>query len=88
MFALSQIPAFLDVNSVFFSVLDYPVSYVEFMGAATGLVSVALAAKSNIWTWASGLVNVTCFFLIFYQVQLYSGMFLQVYFLRRAFTAG
>jgi len=80
MFALSQIPALLDVNSVFFSVLDYPVSYVEFIGATTGLVSVTLAAKSNIWTWASGLINVACFFLIFYQVQLYSDMFLQVYF--------
>lgn len=80
MFAFSQIPAFLDVNSVFFSVLDYPVSFVEFTGAATGLISVLLAAKSNIWTWASGLINVACFFLIFYQVQLYSDMFLQVYF--------
>ncbi len=80
MFVLSQVPAFLDVNSVFFSVLGYPVSYVEFIGATTGLVSVLLAAKSNIWTWASGLINVVCFFLIFYQVQLYSDMFLQVYF--------
>jgi len=80
MFAFSQIPAFLDVNSVFFSVLDYPVSYVEFTGAITGLVSVLLAAKSNIWTWASGLINVACFFSIFYQVQLYSDMFLQIYF--------
>ena len=80
MSVLSQIPVFLDVNSVFFSILDYPVSYVEFTGAITGLVSVLLAAKSNIWTWASGLINVACFFLIFYQVQLYSDMFLQVYF--------
>ena len=54
MSVLSQIPVFLDVNSVFFSILDYPVSYVEFTGATTGLVSVLLAAKSNIWTWASG----------------------------------
>lgn len=80
MLAFLQIPALLDVNSVFFSVWNYPVSYVEFVGATTGLVSVALAAKSNIWTWASGLLNVACFFLIFYQVQLYSDMFLQVYF--------
>jgi len=80
MFVSSQIPNFLDVNSVFFTILDYPVSYVEFIGTTTGLISVLLAAKSNIWTWAAGLVNVACFFLIFYQVQLYSDMFLQVYF--------
>ena len=70
----------LDINSVFFNVLNYPVSYVEFVGTFAGLISVWLAAKSNIWTWPTGLVNVVCFFVIFYQVQLYSDMFLQAYF--------
>lgn len=79
MFA-SEIAEFFDVNRIFFTVLDYPISYVEFVGTATGLVSVLLAAKSNIWTWATGLINVACFFIIFYRVQLYSDMFLQIYF--------
>lgn len=79
MFA-SQLAEIFDVNTIFFTFLGYPISYVEFVGTTTGLVSVLLAAKSNIWTWATGLINVACFFLIFYQVQLYSDMFLQVYF--------
>lgn len=80
MLSFSQITELFNVNTIFFKVLGYPISYVEFVGTTTGLVSVLLAAKSNIWTWAIGLVNVACFFLIFYQVQLYSDMFLQIYF--------
>jgi nicotinamide mononucleotide transporter len=77
---LSQLSNLFDINSIFFTVLDYPISYVEFIGTVAGLVSVWLATKSNIWTWATGLVNVVFFFVIFYQVQLYSDMFLQGYF--------
>ncbi len=55
-------------------------SYLEFTGTITGLFSVWLAAKANILTWPTGIVNEIAFFAIFYQVQLYSDMFLQVYF--------
>lgn len=77
---LTQISDLFSIENVLFELLGYPVSYLEFAGAVSGLVSVYYAARSNIWTWATGLVNVTCFFLIFYQVQLYSDMFLQAYF--------
>jgi nicotinamide mononucleotide transporter len=77
---LNAIPNLLSIDSTFFELLNYRVSYLEFVGTTTGLVSVYLAARSNIWTWATGLVNVACFFLIFHQVQLYSDMFLQAYF--------
>lgn len=45
-----------------------------------GLFAVWFAAKQHIITWPASLINVTCFFAVFYQVQLYSDMFLQVYF--------
>lgn len=77
---LTHISDLFSIETIFFELLGYPVSYLEFAGAVSGLVSVYYAARSNIWTWATGLVNVTCFFLIFYQVQLYSDMFLQAYF--------
>ncbi len=77
---LSEFSDFFRIDSIFFTVLNYPVSYVEFIGTLAGLISVWLAAKSSIWTWATGLVNVICFFVIFYQVQLYSDMLLQAYF--------
>lgn len=69
-----------DINCPFFTVLGYPMSYVEFIGTTTGLVSVWLAARASIFTWHTGLLNAGAFFLIFYQVQLYSDMLLQVYF--------
>jgi nicotinamide mononucleotide transporter len=77
---LILITELFSIETILFELIGYPVSFVEFAGALSGLVSVYLAARSNIWTWATGLVNVTCFFLIFYQVQLYSDMFLQAYF--------
>ena len=68
------------IQNTFITVYGYPLSYIEFLGTLTGLISVWLATKSNIWTWPVGLLNVTCFFLIFFEVRLYSDMFLQVYF--------
>lgn len=69
-----------DVKETFFTVLEHPVSYVEFIGTLFGLVSVFLAARANIFTWPTGIINAIFFLLIFYQIQLYSDMFLQMYF--------
>ena len=69
-----------DINNTFFSVGSYPVSWIEFVGTIAGIVAVWMAAKNNILTWPIGLINITLFFLIFFQVQLYSDMFLQIYF--------
>ncbi len=55
-------------------------SYLEFFGTIAGLVAVWLASRANIWSWPLGLINVTLFFFLFYQVQLYPDMFLQVFF--------
>ena len=71
---------FLDINSAFFKLLGYPMSYIEFFGTILGLISVWLATKANIHTWSIGILNVIAFFVIYYQVQLYSDMFLQIYF--------
>jgi len=59
---------------------DYPMSFIEIFGTLTGLITVWLAARNNIITWPFGLVNVSTFFIIFWQVNLYADMFLQVYF--------
>lgn len=70
----------ISIESIFFEVLGYPMSYIEFMGTLFGLASVWLAAKANIYTWHTGILNTIAFFAIFYQVQLYADMFLQVFF--------
>ena len=69
-----------DVKETFFTVFDHPVSYVEFIGTVLGLVSVFFAARANIFTWPTGIANAIFFLVIFYQIQLYSDMFLQMYF--------
>ncbi|MBL7864799.1 MAG: nicotinamide mononucleotide transporter [Cyclobacteriaceae bacterium] len=55
-------------------------SYLEFFGTLAGGVAVWLSARGNIWSWSIGIVNVVLFFFLFYQIQLYPDMFLQVFF--------
>ncbi|MEO6191271.1 MAG: nicotinamide riboside transporter PnuC [Saprospiraceae bacterium] len=72
--------SFFSIENTFFNILNYPVSYIEFIGSMAGIIAVWLAAKSQILTWPIGLINITLFFIIFWQVELYSDVFLQVYF--------
>jgi len=71
---------FLDIKNIAFEVLAYPVSYVELVGTSFGLASVYFASRANILTWATGIVNEIFLFILFFQVQLYADMFLQIYF--------
>ncbi|WP_214626043.1 nicotinamide riboside transporter PnuC [Paenibacillus agaridevorans] len=52
----------------------------EIVATTTGLLSVWLTARQNIWAWPVGLVNVGCFFFMFLEVKLYADMMLQVVF--------
>lgn len=72
---------FFDIRSIFFEVLGYPMSYLEFVGTIAGAIAIWLSARANVWSWLLGIVNVVLFFFLFYQVQLYPDMFLQVFFL-------
>lgn len=71
---------FFDINNTLVTLWSYPLSYIEFIGTIFGLLAVWLATRQKVISWPLGLVNVTCFFVLFYQVQLYSGMFLQAFF--------
>jgi len=70
----------IDINYTFFKVFGYQMSFIEFFGTITGLISVWLATKTNIHTWTIGILNVIAFYIIYYQIQLYSDMFLQIFF--------
>ena len=72
--------AFFDINNIAFTVLNYPISYVELIGTLFGFVSVYLASRVNILTWGTGIVNELFLFIMFFQIQLYADMFLQFYF--------
>lgn len=71
---------FFDIDHIFFSVWNYEVSYLEFFGLISGIVAVVLSALANVWSWPAGIINVTLSFFLFFQVQLYPDMFLQVFF--------
>jgi nicotinamide mononucleotide transporter len=70
-----------DIQNIFFTVMGYPMSYIEFFGVLFGLLAVWLSAKAHIWSWPLGIANVTLSFFLYYQVQLYPDMFLQIFFL-------
>lgn len=72
---------FFDIDFIFFTVLSYPMSYLEFFGTVAGAIAVWISAKANVWSWPIGIINVVLLFFLFYQVQLYPDMFLQIFFL-------
>lgn len=72
--------SFFDIENIFFNVLGYAMSYLEFFSVMAGLVAVWLSAKANIWSWPIGIVNVSLAFFFYYQIQLYPDMFLQIFF--------
>lgn len=71
---------FFEIKNVAFQIWDYPISYVELIGTLFGLISVYFASRANILTWGTGIVNEVFLFILFFQVQLYADMFLQIYF--------
>ena len=52
----------------------------EALAAITGLWSVYLVTKQNIWCWPIGLVSVAVAAIVFYDSFLYSDMILHVYY--------
>lgn len=76
----TQMIDFLSVDNIFIEILNYKMSLVEFLGTITGIAAVMLSTRSNIWSWPVGIVNFIFAFILFYQVHLYSDMFLQIYY--------
>lgn len=72
--------SFFHIDNSAFELFHYSVSYVELIATLFGLLSVYLATKANIYTWSSGIINELFLFILFFQVQLYADMFLQLYF--------
>ncbi len=53
----------------------------EVLAVVTGIISVYLSTRENIWSWPTALVNVALYFVVFYETKLYADMGLQaVYF--------
>ena len=50
----------------------------EVLAVITGIVSVYLSTRENIWSWPTALVNVSLYFVVFFETKLYADMGLQV----------
>ncbi len=72
---------FLSVDNLAFTIVGYPMSYIEFIGTVFYLWSVWLISKRNILTWPIGIISVALFMALFYQIRLYSDAIEQIYYL-------
>lgn len=77
---MEQLTQLLSVNTTFFTIFNYPMSYIEFFGTLFNLACVYLVVKKNILNWPIGIVGVVLFGILFYQLQLYADLFEQVYY--------
>ncbi len=58
----------------------YDLSWIEAVGTVAGLLCIWLASLEKISNYAFGLINVTLFAVIFFQIQLYASLLLQLFF--------
>ncbi|PLV58262.1 nicotinamide riboside transporter PnuC [Erwinia sp. B116] len=58
----------------------YDLSWIEAIGTLAGLLCIWLASQEKIANYAFGLLNVTLFAVIFFQIQLYASLLLQLFF--------
>jgi nicotinamide mononucleotide transporter len=71
----------LSVNTILITIGGYPLSWIEFIGTLLYFASVFLISRKNIITWPVGIASVILFGILFYQIQLYSDMIEQIYYL-------
>ena len=69
-----------NIDTILFEILGYRMSLLELLAVLTGLAAVWYAARANIITWVFAIVNAVLFFMLYYQVNLYSAMVLQIFF--------
>ena len=58
----------------------YDLSWIEAVGTLFGLLCIWFASKEKIINYPFGLINVTLFAIIFFQIQLYASLLLQLFF--------
>ena len=58
----------------------YDLSWIEAVGTVAGLLCIWLASLEKIVNYLFGLINVTLFAIIFFQIQLYASLLLQLFF--------
>lgn len=78
---MELIQTFFDVNNTAFTLLGYQISWLELVGTIFNLACVILVARRNILTWPVGIIAVSLFGVLFWQINLYADVLEQVYYL-------
>ena len=73
------------INTIFFTVMEYPMSYIEFFGTVLNIACVWLVAKNRIISWPVGIAATVLFGILFFQINLYADFLEQIYFLITGF---
>ncbi|SQI28191.1 intergral membrane NMN transport protein PnuC [Salmonella enterica subsp. arizonae] len=75
---------FFSINNVMVNIPlgegGYALSWIEAIGTIFGLLCIWCASREKIINYLFGLINVTLFAAIFFQIQLYASLLLQVFF--------
>jgi nicotinamide mononucleotide transporter len=79
-FKMEDLSFLWDADFVFFSLLGYNYSFVELAGTLAGLLSVWYGTKNSVLIWYFGFINVVAFGFVFFQINLYAEMLLQVFY--------
>lgn len=74
-----------NINTIFFTIFNYPMSYIEFFGTILTIWCVWLTSKAKIISWPVGIIGSMLYLALFYQIQLYSDLFEQIYFIITSF---
>jgi nicotinamide mononucleotide transporter len=69
-----------DLKNIAFTVLDYPMSWVELIATIAGIIAVWLSAREHITSWSVGIINIIFSFFLFFKTGFYSDAFLQIFF--------
>lgn len=72
---------FFSLNSTLVTIWGYDLSFLELLATILGILNTYLVAKIRVSNYFWGILNVILSFFIFYQIQMYSDMALQVYYL-------
>jgi nicotinamide mononucleotide transporter len=78
---IALIQRWFSIKNIAFTVIGYPMSYVELFGTILTLWSVWLIAKRRVLTWPVGIVSSLLYLVLFYQIKLYSDTIEQLYYI-------
>jgi nicotinamide mononucleotide transporter len=76
---------FFSVQTIAFSIGNYSLSWLEFIGTIFNLWSVWLMTRNRILSWPIGIIGVILFLMLFWQIRLYADFFEQIYYIATGF---